>query len=42
MTLRYVPEALEGEESMRVALGRASLGREEITLGVRICCWVYV
>ena len=42
MTLRYVPEALGGEESMRVALGRASLGREEITLGVRICCWVYV
>ena len=25
-----------------VALGKGSLGREEITLGVRICCWVYV
>ena len=42
MTLRYVPEALGGEGSMRVTLGKASLGREEITLGVRICCWVYV
>ena len=27
---------------MRVTLGKASLGREQITLGVRICCWVYV
>ena len=39
MRLRYVQEALDPFVIPRV---RTTLGREETTLGVSTCCWVYV
>ena len=43
MTLRYVYQRHPGEGDPRVIPWvRTTLGREEITLWIGICCWVFV